>query len=116
MEVQRTAPERHSSMFLAIVSLRSWLPATCTLSSSTPTNQVALIAGATVERFRYHTNGSATDKSQTRFGTRRGAAQAGNRMIRMSVENPRYDDGRWPPRLRETHAATTVRPLDADGK
>jgi hypothetical protein len=32
MEVQRTAPERHSSMFLAIVLLRSWLPATCTLT------------------------------------------------------------------------------------
>ena len=39
--------------------------------------------------------------------------RAGNRMIRMSVENPRYDDDRWPPRLREAHAATTVRPLDA---
>jgi hypothetical protein len=33
--------------------------------------------------------------------------------IRMNVENPRYDDGRWPPRLGEAHAATTVRPLDA---
>jgi choline dehydrogenase-like flavoprotein len=39
--------------------------------------------------------------------------RAGNRMIRMNVENPRYDDGRWPPRLKEAHAATTVRPLDA---
>jgi choline dehydrogenase-like flavoprotein len=39
--------------------------------------------------------------------------RAGNRMIRMSVENPRYDDGRWPPRLREAHAATTPRPLDS---
>jgi hypothetical protein len=34
-------------------------------------------------------------------------------MIRMSVENPRYDYDRWPPRLGEAHAATTVRPLDA---
>jgi hypothetical protein len=39
--------------------------------------------------------------------------RAGNRMIRMSVENPCYDYGRWPPRLGEAHAATTVRPLDA---
>jgi hypothetical protein len=98
MEVQRTAPERHSSMFLAIVSLRSW--AACNLhtkffyaheSGCVNCRGDRRAVPIPYERLRDR-------QSQTRFGTRRGAAQAGNRMIRTSVENPRYDDGRWPPR------------------